>query len=193
MIQFHSPECSVIFLPDFLNSIKIKDSFNQDELNCKEVRQLRLQAVEFQSFWRNNFVYTLGQWLGLTRAICVDQGISSSQIFSYGNGFSLLGYIILNVYWKKIEIITKTTKSVQCDSVCVTKCISFRHGKPIKIYLQWSWFNYFNACFHRIYSKYNVIKASMLSKNLPLLPLGEGKKLCEICLSASRLKCRLQG
>lgn len=140
LIQFHSPECSVIFLPDFLNSIKIKDSFNQDELNCKEVRQLRLQAVEFQSFWRNNFVYTLGQWLGLTRAICVDQGISSSQIFSYGNGFSLLGYIILNVYWKKIEIITKTTKSVQCDSVCVTKCISFRHGKPIKIYLQWSWF-----------------------------------------------------
>lgn len=101
LIQFHSPECSVIFLPDFLNSIKIKDSFNQDELNCKEVRQLRLQAVEFQSFWRNNFVYTLGQWLGLTRAICVDQGISSSQIFSYGNGFSLLGYIILNVYWKK--------------------------------------------------------------------------------------------
>lgn len=140
LIQFHSPECSVIFLPDFLNSIKIKDSFNQDELNCKEVRQLRLQVVEFQSFWRNNFVYTLGQWLGLTRAICVDQGISSSQIFSYGNGFSLLGYIILNVYWKKIEIITKTTKSLQCDSVCVTKCISFRHGKPIKIYLQWSWF-----------------------------------------------------
>lgn len=42
--------CSVIFLPDFFNSIKIKDSFNQDELNCKEVRQLRLQAVEFQSF-----------------------------------------------------------------------------------------------------------------------------------------------
>lgn len=124
----------------FFNSIKIKDSFNQDELNCKEVRQLRLQAVEFQSFWRNNFVYTLGQWLGLTRAICLDQGISSSQIFSYGNGFSLLGYIILNVYWKKIEIITKTTKSVQCDSVCVTKCISLRHGKPIKIYLQWSWF-----------------------------------------------------
>lgn len=52
---------------------------------------------------------------------------------------------------------------------------------------------YFNACFHRIYSKYNVIKASMLSKNLPLLPIGEGKKLCEMCLSASRLKCRLQG
>lgn len=50
---------------------------------------------------------------------------------------------------------------------------------------------YFNVCFYRIYLKYNVIKVFMLFKNLFLLLLGEGKKLCKICLSVFRLKCRL--
>lgn len=38
---------------------------------------------------------------------------------------------------------------------------------------------YFNACFHRIYSKYCHQSFYILSKDLPLLPIGEGKKLCK--------------